>query len=140
MAKIILGKRPETFAHTVKFPMLDGSTGAIGLTYKYRTRDEFGEFVDGLRDADKARMEAEIDRFQLLHEQGKPIPELTQSELLARETEMNADYIMGCVQGWDLDVDFDRAAVIQLAGEVPAAIPEIIKGYRDAIVEGRLGN
>lgn len=38
MAKIKLGARPKNFTRTVSFPMLDGSTGKIEVTYKYRTR------------------------------------------------------------------------------------------------------
>jgi hypothetical protein len=140
MAKIILGKRPETFPHTVTCLMVDGSEGSIGVTYKYRTREEFGEFADGIKAEAEARVTADVDRIKALAEKGERIEPMTQSEILARETAFNVDYIMGCVTGWDLDEAFDRAAVVQLANEVPASIPAIIGDYRDAIVTGRLGN
>lgn len=140
MAKIILGKRPKSFPRTINFLQVDGSPGSMELTFKYRTRTEFGDFADEIRAGIDAKATAEMDRLKALAADGEPIPELTQAEMLRRETETNVGYIMGCVEGWNLDVEFDRSAVLQLADEVPAAIPEIIGGYRDACVEGRLGN
>jgi len=47
MTKIILGKTPKTFAaFPVDFPMPDGTTGEIKATFKYRTRTQFGEFLN----------------------------------------------------------------------------------------------
>lgn len=140
MAKIILGNRPKSFARTVNFQQVDGSPGSIGLTFKYRTRTEFGDFVDQIRAEIDAKAATEMDQLKDLAAKKQPILELSQKEILRRETETNVGYIMGFVEGWDLDVAFDRAAVLQLGDEVPAAIPAIIDSYRDAIVDGRLGN
>lgn len=140
MAKIILGQRPKTFSHTVNFPMLNGEPGSMEVTYTYRTRSEFGKFADEIRDEVKTRAEADLDRIKDLAAKGQPIPELMQAEILERETAINVGYVMRCVEGWNLDVPFDLAAVKQLADEVPAAITSIIAAYRDAITEGRLGN
>lgn len=140
MAKIILGQRPKSFPRTINFKQVDGSPGSMEVTYKYRTRTEFGDFADEIRAEIDTKATAEMDHLKELVGKGESIPELTQKEMLRRETETNVGYIMGCVEGWNLDVEFDRAAVLQLADEVPAAIPEIIGAYRDAIVDGRLGN
>ena len=51
MAKIKLGNRPKNFKRIVKFQMLEGGEGAIECVYKYRTRKEFGEFIDGIMEA-----------------------------------------------------------------------------------------
>ena len=140
MAKIILGQPPQSFERTVKFLQVTGQPGQIGLTYKYRDRVQFGEFTDKIRADIKAEAEAEMDALKKLAESGQPMPELTESEILARQNKTNVRYITGCVEKWDLDVPFDEAAVAQLVVEVPAAIPAIIGEYRDAITEGRAGN
>lgn len=137
MAKIILGQRPKNFLRTVHFKQVDGSPGQIEVTYSYRTRTEFGAFADSIRDQVKAGDEAMIEKIKALAAEGK---QLSQAEIVAEENATNVAYVMGCIEGWNLDVPFDRAAVAQLADEVPAAITAIIGTYRDAIVEGRLGN
>lgn len=140
MAKIVLGQQPKNFSYTVTFAMLDGSAGGMEVSGIYRTRTEFGQFADGIRAGARKAAEADLARVKELAAKGQPIPELTQQELLARENAINVGYVMGCIDGWNLDVPFDQAAVEQLADEVPAAVSAIIAGYRDAITEGRLGN
>lgn len=140
MAKIILGQRPKNFPHTVKFPQLSGEPGSMGVTYIYRTRSEFGDFADEIRAEVKAEVEADLAVMQDLHAKGQAIPELSQKEIIARQTKRDVLYVMRCIEGWDLAVPFDRAAVEQLADEVPAAITAICADYREAINEGRLGN
>jgi hypothetical protein len=137
MAKIILGERPKNFLHTVHFKMLDGSPGQIDVTYTYRTRTEFGRFADDIRDQATAGDAAMVEKIKTLAKDGKSLP---QADILAQENATNVAYVMGCIEGWNLDVDFSKSAVEQLADELPAAISAIIGTYRDAIIEGRLGN
>lgn len=124
MAKIKLGQRPESFKKKVTFPMLDGTTGEITITYRYRTRKEFGALLDGLIEDAKAG------------EAG----EMTMAELMARTAASNADYILMIATGWDIDAEFDRASIEQLADEAPAAVLAVMEEYRAAINGGRLGN
>jgi hypothetical protein len=140
MAKIILGQPPKSFARSPKFTQVDGTPGEIGVTYIYRTRAEFGQFADALIEEQRAAVAAEMDRVEKLVKAGLPVPEMTQSELIAQEAKANVGYVMGCITGWDLTAEFNRAAVEQLADEVPAAIRAICDEYRAAIVEGRRGN
>jgi hypothetical protein len=140
MAKIILGQRPKSFKRTVKFLQVDGSPGTIDVDYKYRTRTEFGEFADGIRAQMKAADEALLDQVKAQADAGEVIAPLSQATLIKSENETNVGYVMGCIEGWNLDVPFSQAAVEQLANEVPAAITAIIATYRDAITDGRLGN
>lgn len=130
MAKIILGKRPNNFKSVVKFPMLEGGEGSVEISYIYRTRTEFGAFIDkmmndagvvptgGSEDEQKFSLEAALEK--------------------TRET--NADYIMAVADGWNLDVEFSRSSVAQLCDELPGAALEVMNRYRTAITEGRLGN
>lgn len=128
MAKIILGNKPKNFKRTVTFPMLDGSEGSIEVLFKYRTKREFGAFIDeakksaGVRIADKSS------------------DDISWEEVHSLGIEANADHLVGIVDGWNLDVDVDRDSLEQLADELPAAANAILEDYRKAIVEGRLGN
>ena len=130
MAKIILGKRPKSFTRAIKVPMLEGGEGTIEVSFVYRTRTEFGAFVDELLDAAKVVPASASDddvKFSL-------------AEALERTRDTNADYILRIADGWNLDEPFSRAALVQLCDELPGAALAIIDQYRAAITEGRLGN
>lgn len=127
MAKIQLGKRPASFKSSVKFPMLDGTTGVIEIGFRYRTRKEFGLFIDELvgQSEDNARPDGE--KFSLA----------ANTEKTAKA---NADYIMQCVDSWNVDAELNHENVEQLAYELPAAAAAIMESYRAAIEDGRLKN
>jgi hypothetical protein len=130
MAKITLGKRPKNFKTKVSFPMLDGETGTIEVSYIYRTRTEFGVLIDGLMaDAgvETENATADSQKFSL-------------AEALEKTRDTNADYILQVADGWNIDEEFTRDTVAQLCDEIPAAALAIMNTYRNAITEGRLGN
>lgn len=128
MAKIKLGNTPKNFKRIVKFPMLDGSTGSIEVTYKYRTRKEFGVFIDEILEAAGERKgQSDDDKFSM-------------ADLMEKTAEHNADYVLSVLDAWGLDEDLSRDNVQQLSDEVPAAVNAIMEQYRVAITEGRLGN
>lgn len=127
MAKIKLGARPANFTSVVKFPLLEGGEGSIEVKFKYRTRVEFGKFIDRLMDAAGEKPKAEGDKFSM-------------AVLMEKTAGSNADYILDVVDGWNLDEDLTRANVQQLANEIPAAATAIMETYRTATTEGRLGN
>jgi hypothetical protein len=131
MARIKLGARPKTFESTVTVPMPEGGTASVRMQYRYRTRTEFGAFVDELvaaaGTAPPASQQDEDVRFSLL-------------QALESTRDTNADYILKIAEGWDLDVDFNRASLVQLCDELPGAALAIIERYRLATTEGRLGN
>ena len=133
MAKIQLGKRPETFNRRVMFPMLDGTTGELGITYKYRTRREYGEFIDQLVQANRDAADKPKKR--------KRDPEsFSMAEMLNLTTEQNAEFILQIATAWDLPEEFNAANVAQLADECFAAVAAIMDTYRIAVTEGRAGN
>ncbi|WP_292041441.1 phage tail assembly chaperone [Massilia sp. UBA6681] len=138
--KITLGKRPESFSKEVTFPMLDGSTGCIKVDFKYRTRKEHAEFVDGIQASIEAKAKAEAERYKGLTDAGQEVPQIKQADIVGYQVAASVDTIMGAVKGWNLDIPFDREAVEQLVDELPAAVAAIVSTYREAIVEGRLGN
>jgi hypothetical protein len=138
--KIVLGKRPKSFKRTITFPMPGEGMGSIEIDYKYRTRSEMAAFTDEIQ----AEIQAEGDRtLQTLRDAaatGQKIKEITQAELTASQDAFNVRYLLGAVEGWNLDEPFDREAVQQLVDELPSAVAAIVNDYRGALVEGRLGN
>lgn len=131
MAKIKLGARPKTFTHTITVPMPEGGTAQVQMVYKYRTRSEFGAFVDNLLlaagTAPPASQADDDVAFSL-------------RQALEKTRDTNADYILQIAEGWNLDENFNRASVVQLCDELPGAAAAIIEAYRAALTEGRLGN
>lgn len=129
MSKIKLGARPKSFSRVVKFPMHDGTTGRIEVTFKYRTRSEFGEFIDSLVTAAKAQGLTDSDAS-----------DFSMGEFMTKQAGANASYLMQVMEAWDLDEPFNQANVQQLADELPGAAMAIMETYRAACAEGRLGN
>lgn len=138
--KIILGKRPKSFKRTVTFPMPGEEAGSIEVVFKYRTRLEVAQLDDELQAKIKADAEAEVSRMKEAIEKKQVITEPTQAEITARQNAYNVEYLMKTVEGWNLDIPFDREAVEQLVDELPAAVGAIASDYRLALREGRLGN
>ena len=108
--------------------MLDGSKGSIDITYKYRTRKEFGLFIDEILEAaGEEKGHADTDKFSML-------------DLMSKTADSNAEYVMRVVDAWSLEEELSRQNIQQLSDEIPAAVNAIMEQYRIAITEGRLGN
>ena len=127
MAKIILGNRPKSIKKSIKVQLLDGSDGEVGLSFKYRTRTEYGAWIDSLMEAgDKSPSE--------------DVAKMPWEKLAGKTVEANANYIMQAVDDWDLDIPFNLENVKQFCDEFPLACQTAMDTYRTAINEGRLGN
>lgn len=130
MARIVLGKRPETVSLTAQFEMLDGSKSGIKVEYKYRTRSEYAEFVKEFGER-KGGSDAS----------GADDPDaINIASWIKKLDEGRADFIMEIAQGWDLADEFNRENVVRLIDEFPAGADAIINTYRLACLEGRRGN
>ena len=130
MSKIVLGKRPQTFFHKLKVQLLDGGTGEIRMAFKYRTREEFGAFLDELFSEARVRPES-LEPVDI---------EGAMALALAQVVDQNAAFIMKVADGWDLEAEFNDDNVRQLCNELPGVALAIMAAYRSAITEGRLGN
>ena len=136
MSKVKLGTRPKNFKATIQVPLHEGQAGTIQVSYIYRSRKEFGAFVDELLAAVPKQAAAAVadessaaaaEKYSLAADLGKSI-------------DTQADYIMRIADGWDLDEPFNRQSVYTLCDELPGAAVAIIEHYRNAVSEGRLGN
>ena len=124
-AKITLGKTPETFKPaTVHFELPDGSKGAIEVTYKYRTREQYGEFVD--------------QTAQSVHD--AIVGGTGVSSTITAGIASDAEMLVGCVASWDLGEPVTAEVARQLSNEYPAVVNALLGGYRRVIAEGHLGN
>lgn len=125
--KIKLGQRPETFKKTAEFTSLEGELLEVNMTFKYRTRKEFGEFFD-----------------KMFAESGQSAPKTVDAaymtELMSRSGSKNVDYLLDIATGWNLDIEFNRASVEQMCDEMPGAAAAIMQAYYTAITEGRVKN
>jgi hypothetical protein len=138
--KIVLGKRPTTFARTVTFPMPGEDAGSIEVLFKYRTRTEFAAFMDELQAKIRAAADDDVARLRTAIADGDKIADPTQAEITARQNAFNVRFLLDAVDGWNLDVPFDKESAEQLVDELPAAVNAIVSDYRTALTEGRLGN
>lgn len=130
MAKIVLGKRPKNFKKVLKVTLPEGGEGTIELNYIYRTRTEFGAFLDELFASAGVKPESASEEDV----------KFSVKEALEKLRDTNSDYLMKIADGWNLDVEFNRENVMQLCDELPGVALAAIDSYRLAVTEGRLGN
>lgn len=138
--KIVLGKRPTSFKRVISFPMPGEDAGMIEIQFKYRTRTEFAAFMDKLQSEVQAAADGDVARVRAAIENGETVDNPTQAAITARQNEFNVCFLLDAVDGWNLDVPFDKESAEQLVDELPAAVNAIVTDYRAAITEGRLGN
>ena len=127
MAKIVLGKTPKSFKRTVTVDMLDGSKGSIECEFKYRTRTDFGKFLDTIF-ADAGVKPTDEDAKVII------------AEVMAKTRDTNADYLIQVLDGWNLDEDLTKANLQQLCDEFPGVANSIMEVYRTAVTEGKAKN
>lgn len=125
MAKITLGATPANFKKTVKVTLLDGTQGTMDCVFIYRTVTQYGELIDKLNEGGQQR--ATDEDFSL-------------ADLFARNKTKNGEYVCQILEGWGLDAEFTPTNAQQLCNEFPGVALALFESYRNAIVEGRLGN
>lgn len=144
MAKIVLGQRPEKFTRAVKFALLDNSTAWINVDFKYRTRSEYGAFVDESVERSKQAAEAAVKRVMdaadLAADAGYVEKFPGMKDVLEKSSAENVEFLLEVVTGWNLDAPLGRESIVQLVDEYPQAALAIIESYRLACTEGRAGN
>jgi hypothetical protein len=148
MAAIVikLGERPQTFSpFPVKFPMPTGGEGAIEWTYKYRTRSEYAEFLDGLVEANRTAAEvkpaAAKKKAKAGADDAPAAREVGYTETFFKATtDSQVRHVLQIADGWNLPEPFTAENIEKLCDTMPGAVSAAIDAYRSACVEGRLGN
>jgi hypothetical protein len=150
MSKVTLGQKPKQFKpFPVSYPAPDGTEETVKVTYKYRTRTEFGAWLDQLvakpaqavapvylEDGGGEQAAAPV----YLEDVGTEIARGHMEEFFDTINVSVADFLLGCVDAWDADIPLTREGIVQYADEKPAGVEAIMTGYRIACREGRLGN
>ena len=128
MANIIkLGNRPKHFKEIeVAVTLPDGAEGVIPVTYKYKTKAEFGAWQDAIIASAAPQPDGESPSWESIYRQAG---------------ERSADMLLDIVHAWGLDVPLSRESIIELEADCGAAvIPALFKAFGAACREGRLGN
>lgn len=129
--KITLGSRPKTFKRTVQVPLHEGAVGELEVQFKYRTRREFGQFVDDMvRSAQVAPPASQADADVAF----------SMAAAMEAARDQNAEYLLQIVEAWSLDEPLSLDSLRQLCDELPGAARALMDDYRAACIEGRLGN
>lgn len=146
MAKIVLGKTPKNFTHTVTIQLVDGTKGEVECKFKFRTRRQFGEFVDRVnreaREAGKAeaaKITADVQPTAEVDAEAEVKP-FSLADHVNGVLVNNSKYMLQILDGWNLDVPLTVESLEQLGDEIPGATAAIINIYRTVISEGILGN
>lgn len=119
-------ERPDNFApFAVKFTDPSGSEASIKAVFKYRTRKEFAALLNEVfGNAEKI----EGDQIDFV-------------ALTDKDIGKAADRLIESLVSWDVEgFPLNKANLMQLADECPAAISAMWTSYRVACTEGRLGN
>ncbi len=128
--KVTLGTRPTSFKQTVRVVLHDAEEGEIVVSFRYRTRKEYGQLIDTLADRGRATVTVA----------GEGDDARAMEVFVRTRTALQVEHLMEIMDGWNLDQPFDRAHVQQLNEELPGLAQAIIDRYQQASMEGRLGN
>lgn len=128
MAKLVLGKTPATFKpFPVKFTLPDGQDDQIKVTFHYKTRSQFAEFLN-----------------QLFGSAGEEKPDtgepLDFEALFAKGGQKTVAQLSQIIADWDFAEKPTPEILATMHDEAPAAAAAITAAYSAACTEGRLGN
>lgn len=126
MAKIRIAQNP-TFKAFVSIPIVGGEPEKIEFTFKYRDRPGLAALFD----------EWTLKRDETQAALGdKP----TLSEIVAADTEQQAQQIKDLVVGWGFDDKFDDKSILALVKSCQGAAEAVVNAYQNAFSQARLGN
>ena len=128
MAKITLGTTPKTFKRfPVKFKLPDGEEGIINVTFKYKTRSGYGEYLNAMFKAsgeEAPASNADVDFVALYKKTGAK----------------SAEKLVEAIDSWDFEYPLTAETLAQLHDEIPSALAALAGALQGACTEGRLGN
>ena len=124
---VVLGKPPTSFPAEVTFTTLSGEQAALQCEFVYRTKTEFGELLNELGQAAKDTINA-------------PESDDENQNIFDGAIRLQAQQLSKVLLSWDLPEPCDTDHLYALCNEYPSAFAAIVQTYRNAIVDGRLGN
>ncbi|GAB2472189.1 hypothetical protein GCM10027082_24630 [Comamonas humi] len=126
--KMMAGKSP-TFSLPVTVKNLDGDEFGIEFKAKAQRKSEWAALRDGFRkqtegDAENAAEKAEFS-FQDLVNDGM---------------RQAAEIVTGCVEGWNLEDEFNVDNLVALEDQCGGSLAKILSKYDAALFSGQVGN
>lgn len=125
--KIKPGNRPKTFKEIiVNVTLPDGEPGILPVTFKYKTKKEFGAWQDALLGKEK------LD---------KPKEEFSWEKFYQEAGDRTAEVLLEVIDAWGLDVELSKTSLLEIEADCGAGIfPAMLEAFGKACREGRLGN
>jgi len=128
MAKLVLGKTPETFKpFPVKFTLPDGEEDQIVVTFKYKTRSGFAAFLNELFGDSGEAKPAKDEKVDF-------------EKLFLKGGEKTVVHLLKIIADWDFAEKPTAETLRQMHDQAPAAASAITAAFSSACTEGRLGN
>lgn len=139
---VTLGKRPRVFKQIdVAVTLPDGEAAVIPVTFKYRTRQEFGRWLDQSIALAKAKVTATETATDDGADAASDEPKAFSWEQFYQDNaEAAVAQLLDAVDSWGLEFPCDAKHLLQLSDEVPGAIAALNEAYGRICREGRLGN
>lgn len=127
--RIKLGNRPKTFKEIqVSITLPDGEEGLIPVTYKYKTKQEFGAWQDSVIGKAKNEIRPEFDT-------------ISWQEVYAASGARAIDNLLEIIDSWGLDVPLNQKSLQELEDDCGAGVfPALFEAFGRACRDGRLGN
>lgn len=129
---IKLGKNPKTYKKEIPLINTEGATDILVITYKYRSRLEFGTLLDERAAAQKMR-EASAPEVDI-----KADP--SAHDAISSAMKQAAELVLEIAEGWDVEDPFTLENLMQLECDFPGALADIQDTYQIATLEVRRKN
>lgn len=127
MATVKLGNPPKTFKPcTLTIELPSGEPGAIPVTFKYKTQDEYWEYRDAF--------------FKALGIQREDRADTSLPAIAKGSRHRAAEHMMEVIDAWGLDIPLTADSLCDLFNEVQQSCGALVDAYQRACIEGRLGN
>lgn len=147
MANIVkLGKRPAHFKEiSVAITLPDGTDAVIPVTFKYKTKPEFGAWQDSVigakPDAPKPAEPEKVADEPDAEKKVADAPKISWEQMYVAAGDRSAEILLDIIHAWGLDVPLSKDAILELEADCGAgAIPALFEAFGKACREGRLGN
>ena len=115
MRKIVLGNNPKNYESDVEVTLQDGEKTTIRVTFKYRTRKQMAEFMQGLSIDPKTAVD--------LLDMKNAVANTTAS------LEQDANMLLSMIEAWNVDAELNHENAMQFCDELPQAAMDILIHY-----------
>ena len=128
MAKYKFGSKPKTFSKNIKWKEVDGNSLELQIVFNTATSDECAEMITVMFDTvNKERG-------------GVEVADMSIKDIVKTNRQGAADFLLKVINSWELEDDLTRDNVLRFMNEQPGGSEAAITAFRDACMQGRMGN